>query len=155
LIFGARSYKFNIRNTSKISLHYHFKILNPATNTSDAGAFSISPRSGVIPPETAALLVVKFAPNEIERDFARILTCKIQNLDPQLEPLSIKMDGDAERPICHFELPPSQYREKKGKDMTPIDSKYKIIEFQSLGTKVKNFSRFMVANPTNHRYNFE
>jgi hydrocephalus-inducing protein len=52
-------------------------------------------------------------------------------------------------------LPPSAYREKKGKDMTPIDSKYKIIEFQSLGTKVRNTTRFMVANPTSHRYDFE
>ena len=73
LMFGARSYKFNIRNTSKIALNYNFKILNPITNTSDSGAFSVSPRSGVIPPEADELLVVKFAPNEIERDFARML----------------------------------------------------------------------------------
>ena len=154
-MFGARSYKFNIRNTSKIALNYHFKILNHNTNTYDSGSFSINPRSGVIPPGTDEISIVKFAPQEIEKDFSRTLICKIPNLDPELEPLKILLDGDAERPICHFELPPSQYRDKKGKDMTPIDSKYKIIEFQSLGTKVKNTTKFMVANPTNHRYDFE
>jgi len=154
-MFGARSYKFNMRNTSKINLHYSFKILNPTTKIPDKGAFSINPRSGIIPSGTDEIFIVKFAPLEIERDFSRVLVCKIPNLDPELQQLNINIDGDAERPVCHFELPPSQYREKKGKDMTPIDSKYKIIEFQSLGTKVKNKTKFMVANPTNHRYDFE
>ena len=36
--------------------------------------------------------------------------------------------------------------------MTPIDSKYNIIEFESLGTKIKNTKRFMVINPTNFAY---
>ena len=63
----------------------------------------------------------------------------------------MEIDGDAERPICHFEIPPSNYREKKGS----IEAKYDIIEFQSLGTKVKNTKRFYVANPTNQGYEFE
>lgn len=155
LMFGARTFKFSIKNTSKIALNYAFKILNPQTDIPDSGAFSINPRSGTLHPGTNEILIVKFAPQEIERDYERTLICKIPNLDPELSPLTIKLDGDAERPVCHFELPPSQYREKKGKDMAPIDSKYKIIEFQSLGTKVKNTNRFMVVNPTNHRYDFE
>lgn len=48
----------------------------------------------------------------------------------------------------HFELPISNYKERKEKDMVPIDSKYKIIEFESLGTNIKNTKRFMVVNPT-------
>jgi hypothetical protein len=32
--------------------------------------------------------------------------------------------------------------------MKPIDSKYKIIEFDSLGTNIKNTRRFMAVNPT-------
>ena len=39
--------------------------------------------------------------------------------------------------------------------MSPIDSKYSIIEFDSLGVKVKNTKRFMVVNPTSHSYEFE
>ena len=56
------------------------------------------------------------------------------------------MDGEAERPICHFELPPTLFREKKKPD---LDIKYEIIEFESLGTKVKNTKRFYIVNPTN------
>jgi len=61
----------------------------------------------------------------------------------------------AERPVIHFELPPSNYRERKEKDMTPIDSKFKIIEFDSLGTNIKNTKRFMAVNPTSEGYEFE
>jgi len=154
-MFGSRSYKFTLKNTSTISLHYSFKIMNASTGISDSGPFSISPRKGTIPAGTDEILIVKFSPEEIEKDFTRILTCRIPNLPPDVEPLQIKLGGVAERPVCHFELPPSTYREKKGKDMTPIDSKYSIIEFQSLGVKVKNTKRFMVVNPTSHSYDFE
>jgi len=34
-------------------------------------------------------------------------------LEPKAEPLVIELDGETERPICHFELLPSKYREKK------------------------------------------
>jgi hydrocephalus-inducing protein len=72
-----------------------------------------------------------------------------------MKQLEIMSDGVAERPIIHFELPPSSYRERKEKDMTPIDSKYKIIEFDSLGTAIKNTRRFMGVNPTGQGYEFE
>ena len=39
--------------------------------------------------------------------------------------------------------------------MTPIDAKLLIIEFESLGTKVKNTKRFYVVNPTAQGYEFE
>ena len=154
-MFATRTFKFNIRNTSEITLNYNFKITNSNTGISDAGPFSISPRNGELPAGTDEVLIVKFSPEEIERDFSRLLTCKILNLSPEIEPLIIKLDGVAERPVCHFELPPSTYREEKGKDMTPIDSKYRIVDFESLGTEVKNTKRFMVVNPTSHRYDFE
>jgi hydrocephalus-inducing protein len=37
----------------------------------------------------------------------------IKNLDPAAEKLIIELNGETERPICHFEIPPSKYREKK------------------------------------------
>lgn len=62
----------------------------------------------------------------------------------------IELNGDIERPICHFELAPSNYREKK----PDIETKYNIVEFESLGTKVKNTKRFYVINPTSLAYDF-
>ena len=61
------------------------------------------------------------------------------------------MDGETERPVCHFELPPNNFRSKKPE----LDSKYNIIEFESLGCKVKNTKRFYVVNPTALGYDFE
>lgn len=92
---------------------------------------------------------------EVESDFERILSANIQNLSPDLQPLILEVKGVADRPIIHFELPPSDYKDKKAKDMTPIDKKYKIIEFESLGTNIKNTRRFMAVNPTSQGYEFE
>jgi len=92
---------------------------------------------------------------EVEPNFCRILSANIRHLNPEQEPLCIEVNGVAERPVIHFELPPSNYRERKEKDMTPIDSKFKIIEFDSLGTNIKNTKRFMAVNPTSEGYEFE
>ena len=86
---------------------------------------------------------------------SRILSANILNLNPDQEPLIIETNGIAERPVIHFELPPTNYRERKEKDMSQVDSKYKIIEFESLGTNIKNTKRFMAVNPTNQGYEFE
>lgn len=76
-------------------------------------------------------------------------------MSPDIKPLIIELNGIAERPIIHFELPINSYRERKEKDMCPIDHKYKIIEFESLGTNIKNTRRFMAVNPTSSGYEFE
>jgi hydrocephalus-inducing protein len=46
-------------------------------------------------------------------------------MEPKAEPLVIELDGEAERPIVHFEMQPSTYREKK----PDLDSSFNIIEF--------------------------
>lgn len=155
LMYQTRSHKFTVKNTSTIALHYHWKIVNPETEKLDSGPYSIVPRKGEIPGGSDDTFVVSFSPHEIEEHFSRVIVCNIKDLKPGSEPLVVDVAGIAERPICHFELPPSLYREKKARDMTPIDSKYNIIEFESLGTKVKNTKRFMVINPTNFAYEFE
>jgi len=131
-----------------ININYNFKIVNSETGILDAGPYSIIPKKGSIAPGCDDNFVVKFSPVEIEQDFSRILSANIENLSPEQQPLIIEVNGIAERPIIHFELPPSTYRERKEKDMVPIDTKYKIIEFDSLGTNIKNTKRFMAVNPT-------
>lgn len=39
--------------------------------------------------------------------------------------------------------------------MQPVDNKYKIIEFDSLGINIKNVNKFMAVNPTSQGYEFE
>jgi len=121
LMYASCTYKFSIKNTSLINLHYNFKIVNAETGILDAGPYSIIPKKGSIGPGCDDNFVVKFSPVEVESDFARILSANILNLSPEQEPLIIEVNGVAERPIIHFELPPSSYRERKAKDMIPVD----------------------------------
>jgi len=155
LMYASRSYRFTIKNTSLITLNYNFKIVNSESGILDAGPYSIIPKKGSIAAGCDDNFIVKFSPVEIEEDFSRILSANIENLASDQKPLIIEVNGIAERPIIHFELPPSTYRERKEKDMVPIDNKYKIIEFESLGTNIKNTKRFMAVNPTSTGYDFE
>ena len=154
LMFQTRSYKFDVKNVAMVDIHYLWKITNTLQGTVDNGPFSIIPRTGDISPGCTESFILKFSPLEVESNFERLLVCSILNRSPEQQPLIIEIDGISERPICHFELPPSKYRERKEKDMSPIDNIYNIIEFESLGTKIKNTKRFMVVNPTNQGYEF-
>mmetsp|Transcript_22445 Transcript_22445/g.16940 ORF Transcript_22445/g.16940 Transcript_22445/m.16940 type:complete len:392 (+) Transcript_22445:3377-4552(+) len=158
LMYASRSYKFTVKNTSLINLNYNFRIVNSNTGILDAGPYTIIPKKGTIAPGCNDNFVVNFNPDEVESDFSRILSANIENLSPDLAPLILEVNGVAERPIIHFELPPSQYLERKeqNKEKDGIAyNKYKIIEFSSLGTNIKNTKRFMAVNPTNQGYEFE
>ncbi len=154
-MYATRNYKFTIKNTSLISIEYNFKIANSMTGILDAGPYAIIPKQGAISPGCDENFVVKFSPVEVEQDNSRILSANIRTLNPALEPLIIELLGEAERPVIHFELPVSTYRERKQKDMAHVDEKLKIIEFSSLGTNIRNTNRFMAVNPTSQGYEFE
>ncbi len=155
LMYASRSYKLTVKNTSLITLNYNWKIVNSETGILDAGPYTIIPKKGSISPGCDDTFIIKFSPVEVEHDFSRILSANIENLSPDMKPLIIEVNGIAERPIVHFELPPSTYKERKEKDMVAVDNKYKIIEFDSLGTNIKNTKRFMAVNPTAQGYEFE
>lgn len=155
LMYATRSLKFTVKNTSLVGLEYNFKIVNSQSGILDAGPYTIIPKKGTISPSCDEHFIVKFAPVEVENDFTRILSGNINHLNPNQEPLIIELNGTAQRPIIHFELPLSNYREKKAKDMSFLDEKLKIIEFESLGTNIRNTNRFMAVNPTSQGYEFE
>ena len=54
---------------------------------------------------------------------------------------------------CHFELAPGDYRTRRQSD-EPLDPRYQVLEFESLGTRVRNTKRFHVMNPQNVSYEF-
>lgn len=155
LMFATRSFKFPLRNSSTIAMPYKFKICSATTGRLDAGPYSVAPREGVVQPGCDEVVTVKFSPSEVDNLNERLLVCSMTNLSPDLEPLVIELKGKSARPVCHFELPSSNYREKKAHDKLAIDSSYQILEFESMGTKVKNTKRFYVVNPTNQGYEFE
>ena len=155
LMYAQRTHKFTIKNTSLINLNFNFKITSSASGILNAGPYSIFPKKGQVAPGCDDNFLVRFAPMEIEPDFNRQITANFLHLDPEQKDLEIAVKGIAERPIIHFELPVSSYRDRKEKDMTPIDSKFKIVEFESLGTSIKNTKRFMAVNPTGQGYEYE
>lgn len=53
---------------------------------------------------------IRFSPTEVEESNERFLIITIDGMEKGKEPLIIELEGEAERPICHFELPPSSYR---------------------------------------------
>lgn len=154
LMFTTRTYSFNLKNTSTIQMKYSCKVLSAETAAYDPGYYHIGPKSGTINPGCDESITVKFSPKEVEESNARLLVISIDNLDPSLPKLIIQLDGDAERPICHFELPPPSLKDKRAQDLAQ-EAKYHLIEFESLGTKVKNVRKFYVVNPTNQGYEFE
>lgn len=107
---------------------------------------------GSIGPNGDEVFTVRFSPTEVEQTNERFLVISIDNLEKGAEPLVIELEGEAERPVCHFELVPSQYREKKKPE---LDTSFNVLEFESLGTKVKNTKKFYVVNPTAVGYEFE
>jgi len=67
------------------------------------------------------------------------------------------------RPWCHFELPESDYVSAGRRNpelpgpsgaLEPLDPATKVLEFESLGVRVRNTKRFFVLNPTSINYEF-
>ena len=142
MMFTSRSHTFTLKNTSLIHMSYRCKIVSVPDCTPDMGYYAITPKMGSIPPSCDEQITIKFSPTECE-DNRRLLVIQIENRSEDQEPLVIELDAETERPICHFELPPNSLKKRE------LDaSKYKFLDFESIGTKVLNTKRFYVANPT-------
>jgi len=115
LMYASRTFKFTVKNTSMINLEYNWKIANIQTAILDAGPFSIIPKQGTIAPGCDDNFIVKYSPTEVDSDNVRLLSANIRNLNPaeETEKLFIEVSGVAERPVIHFELPSTDYRERK------------------------------------------
>ncbi|CAD8206755.1 unnamed protein product [Paramecium octaurelia] len=151
LMYTTRVHQLKLKNTSLIAINYSCKIVSAQTGAIDPGYFYVYPKQGKIASNSDEMFTIKFSPTEVDESNERLLVISIDNLDPNQEKLIVELDGQAERPICHFELPPSNYRDKK----PDLEAKYNVIEFESLGCKVKNTKRFYVVNPTSVGYEYE
>lgn len=102
MMYTSRVHKFMLKNTSLINLKYLCKIVSAETGKIDAGYYSLGNHSGNIAPGCDEMFTLKFSPTEVEDSNSRLLVISIDNLDPHAEKLIIELDGDTERPICHF-----------------------------------------------------
>ncbi|MCQ2818255.1 MAG: hypothetical protein MJ252_13390, partial [archaeon] len=167
VMFATRKFDFHLTNKSAIALNYKFTFRNDnptdlanraisnlytsydktLTPQDDAGGpFLISPSSGTIPASSDELITLRFSPLEVdEYNFKRTLICNIKDLDKNQQPLKIEISGEAERPLCHFEMEGGIKRE----------GGCTIIQFESIGMMIKNTVRFFALNPTNQGYEFQ
>lgn len=154
VMFQARVHRFTMKNPSRIVMPYDWRIIGMDGVSHAAGqrAYSISPQRGSIPAGATEEFTVRFAPTEVS-SFACRLDCRIPGLPATAKPLQVMLDALATRPWCHFEIPASDYLSRRQNEI-PLDPKYRIVEFESLGTRVKNLRRFYVLNPTAETYEF-
>lgn len=86
---------------------------------------------------------------------------KLVSTDPAAPPLCLC--PQVLRPWCHFELPESDYVTggRRNPDLPGpsgvlelLDPAAKVVEFESLGIRVRNTRRFFILNPTSITYEF-
>jgi hypothetical protein len=118
--------------------------------------FMIEPASGVVPPLETVEFKLSFTPTD-SIPYETMFEAVIPNLSEELQFPEINVLGEGLRPKCHFELSQSDYllAHRRRDDMPgpdgrngPLDPSYKVIEFKSLGTGVRNTRRFYVQTPT-------
>lgn len=167
MMFQTREFKFPIKNTSTINLNYkwHMKKLehNSKLEGEVSNPFSITEVEGTIAPGQEEEFSIKFSPLD-SLTYGIDLIADIDNLPEDCERPFIKLRGIGQRPKCHFELVNSDYLTGQRRQVGlpgpggaggPLDPAYRVIEFKSLGIKVRNTRRFYVMNPTNISYAFE
>jgi len=174
MMFQVREFKFPIKNTSSINTNYRWVIGNiipdrPSTSASTSrrtpagerepveNPFVIYPMHGRIGPDREEEFTVQFAPLDA-RSYTLDIWLEVDNVDENQEQTRLNLKGIGQRPKCHFELQQSDYLTAKRRDADRqpfVDISTRVVEFKSLGVKVRNVRRFFVVNPTNVSYSFE
>ena len=155
-MFQSRTFSFPLKNISTIDMPFSWVVRDDVGTPSDESPFSVSPSSGTLAPEQTLMVTVRFSPLEVE-DWQHELVCEIPNLDKGFPKIERSLRGKVSRPWCHFLLPESDYL-SSGRRPTnasrAVDPNSKVIEFESLGSRVRNVKRFFVLNPTDVAYEF-
>merc|ERR1719326_540432 len=159
VLFSALVHTFSVKNLAEaLALPFEWTLQSAVDPPDVKGArsYSIEPSRGTIKGGQTQEFSVKFAPEEVYNFDAKL----IGDFGTGEEHV-IMMHGSAKRPLCHFEpndvegVPLSgDYLDRRLVDLTPLDPRYKIIEINALGTKVKNSKRFYVRNPTGQPFEF-
>ena len=162
MMFQSRSFKFPLRNTGKVPLIFKFAFEDEdgsSINTTDPTTFpfSVLPVSGTIEPGENSLITVRFAPKDVAEYSYRLL-CLTPGISPSKQSFACYVYGISYRPLCHFELPDSDYlinRRSADTSKPALDASTRVIEFQTCGINSKAAKRFYIVNPTDMTYDFE
>ena len=165
MMFQTRSHSFELKNVGAVEMAVAWVVQRLGGEPLGAAAdepFSVAPAEQLIKAGESMTVTVSFSPQEVD-GFTRELVCLCSNLAEGVSPPRVTLSGKSKRPYCHFELTDGGYLregrrspEMPGPDgsLTPLDPATRVIEFESLGTKVRNTRRFFVVNPTSVPYDF-
>ncbi|KAM0731376.1 Hydrocephalus-inducing protein [Formica fusca] len=132
---------------------------------SDDLPFGIHPEKGTLSPGESMECTLRFSPMDVF-DYKAHLTCKMQNLDPELSELIIPIAGRSLLPYCHFDIPESDYlsgNRRNAKLPGPIDYQSingslpqdtRVIELNVIGIGDTHVKKFRMINPTSDDYHF-
>jgi hydrocephalus-inducing protein len=162
MMYQRRTAKFTIRNDGKVRFPFNFHITDDAMELTDEYMpFEVSPMTGVVLVGDSVDILVSFAPMEVRQSEA-LLTCSIGGQSSTSHPLRMDLSGSSQRPLCHFDLPLSDYlkgdrHHLKGQsgDEGQIDPNTKVLEIEAHGLKRPRVSTFCVVNPTDSDYKFK
>jgi hydrocephalus-inducing protein len=167
LMFQTCQYPFLLRNTGKVSFQYDWRITEDAMGYAEGEGepympFAVEPAHGVVQPGDTQTVLARFSPLD-SGEFAALLTCEIENADPEATLPAIELSGTSRRPFCHFELPGSDYvtagrRDKRLKGPTglpgQLDPSTRVFEMVSCGVGTVTKGSFFITNPVDVDYEF-
>jgi len=156
LMFQTRSTGFVLSNPSGVPLAYSWSVTEADGSAAVDDDIMVTPISGEIPPEGTEHMTVKLTPSEVHHYNRRlVLQCPLVPADRLPAPLTVT--AKSSRPLCHFELPASDYLSggRRSPSRTPaLDASTKVVEIDTVGVRVRATKRFYLVNPTNMSYEY-
>ena len=110
--------------------------------------FIIEPSSGFIEPGSQKTFKATFEPMEVD-DFVATFKCAIPYCNN--EPPRITFTALSRRPLCHFNVPLSDYLNRR-KFTDPLPEGVKVIEVFAKSVKSRSLAKVEVINPTSKLY---
>ncbi|CDJ53112.1 hypothetical protein, conserved [Eimeria brunetti] len=153
-LFKSRLFSFTVTNTSAVSLPYEI-FFEKGEERDDPCFFKVVPCRGHISSGGQQNVQIAFSPKEMAA-FDRTLVCSFPNLVNGPSRISIPVTATAIRPICHLEIPPTDYLERRSHNSPiPLPDNVAVLEIEGIGVGVRHTRRIHVHNPTAYDIDFE
>ena len=157
MMYQTRLCEVRLSNISSIRLEYSWELEKfSALRTEYASVrkpcFTISPSQGTIDGGSTTVFKVRFKPEEVD-DFTAEFVCKIPFL-AQMQPPTLSLSGISRRPLCHFDVEPSDYltRRHPAYSDIPLPEGVLVIEIFSRKVGSQSIKKFDIVNPTSSPY---
>ncbi|OHT12584.1 hypothetical protein TRFO_03593 [Tritrichomonas foetus] len=156
MMFQSRYSEFKMNNLCQIRIEYQWELEKFETVRTDyantrPSAFSIEPSSGFIEPGQTTTFKAIFSPMEVD-DFLGSFKCIVPYSNS--EPSRISMTALSRRPICHFNVPLSDYLSRRHPDFASetLPEDVKVIEIFSKAVRSRTSKKIEIINPTSSLY---